>query len=114
MARSGKVRDHEGPAPIVVGSNTGIVGTISLTVFPAVSISVSAAGNRSPEVIANALSTGSHRMNYRALPTPVGSRERVSRYRHFIAACSEGKWPRAVIAPIEFKAIMSIPADQAA
>jgi hypothetical protein len=35
------------------------------------------------------------RMTHRALPRPVGSRERVTRYRHFNAACSVGKCPRA-------------------
>lgn len=31
-------------------------------------------------------------------PVPVGSRDRVTRYRHFNAASSFGKWPRAVMA----------------
>ena len=54
--------------------------TISLTVFPAVSISrSSAAGNRSAKVIANALSAGFHRMVHRARPVPVGSSDRVTR-----------------------------------
>ena len=38
-----------------------------------------AAGNRSPKVIANALSAGFHRIIHRALPAPVGSRERVTK-----------------------------------
>lgn len=29
------------------------------------------------------------------LPRPVGSSDRVTRYRHFSAAWSLGKWPRA-------------------
>jgi hypothetical protein len=40
---------------------------------------VSAAGNRSPKVIANAFRAGFHRIVHRALPTPVGSRDRVTR-----------------------------------
>jgi len=31
----------------------------------------------------------------RALPRPVGSRLRMVRYKHFMAACSLGKWPLA-------------------
>ena len=46
-------------------------------------------------VIANALSAGFHLIAHRALPRPVGSRDRVTRYRYFIAACSVGKCPRA-------------------
>lgn len=46
---------------------------------------VSDAGNRAPNVIANALSASFHRIIHRAVPTPVGSRERVTRYRQFIA-----------------------------
>jgi hypothetical protein len=47
-------------------------------------------------LIANALSAGFHRIIHRALPAPVGFRDRVTRYRHFIAACSavEEKTPR--------------------
>ena len=48
--------------------------------------------------MANAFRAGFHRMAHRALPVPVGSSDRVTRYRHFSAACSEGKWPRALIA----------------
>jgi hypothetical protein len=39
-------------------------------------------------LIANALSAGFHRIINRALPAPVRFRDRVTRYRHFIAACS--------------------------
>jgi hypothetical protein len=46
----------------------------------------------------NALITGFQRIVHRALPAPVGSRLRVTWYRHFMAACSVGKWPRARIA----------------
>lgn len=47
------------------------------------------------KVIANALSAGFHLITQRARPLPVGSRERVTRYRHFNAACSLGKCPWA-------------------
>jgi hypothetical protein len=42
------------------------------------------------------LSADFHRIIHRALPAPVGFRDRVTRYRHFIAACSavEEKTPR--------------------
>ena len=50
---------------------------------------------RPSKVIANALRASFQRMTHRALPRPVGSRERVTRYRHFNAACSVGKCPRA-------------------
>jgi len=56
------------------------------------------AGQRSLKVMANALMTGFQRIVHRVLPVPVGSRLRVTRYRHFMAACSVGKWPRARIA----------------
>jgi hypothetical protein len=47
-------------------------------------------------LIANALSAGFDRIIHRALPASVGFRDRVTRYRHFIAACSavEEKTPR--------------------
>ena len=45
--------------------------------------------------MAKALSTGFQRIVHRARPAPVGSRLRVTRYRHFNAACSVGKCPRA-------------------
>ncbi|TWJ22428.1 phage integrase family protein [Micromonospora endolithica] len=41
---------------------------------------------------------GFQRIVHRVLPAPVGSRDRVTRYRHFNAACSLGKWPRALTA----------------
>ena len=72
-------------------------GTISLTVFPAVFISRSLLpASGSAKVIANALSAGFHLIVHRALPRPVGSRDLVTRYRHFNAACSVGKCPRAL------------------
>lgn len=46
-------------------------------------------------MIANAFSAGFHLIIQRALPPPVGSSERVTRYKHFNAACSFGKCPRA-------------------
>jgi hypothetical protein len=39
-----------------------------------------------------------HRLVHRFRPFPVGSRLMTARYRHFIAACSLGKWPRAFTA----------------
>lgn len=51
----------------------------------------SAAGMRSAKVTAKALSAGLHRMVHRAWPVPLGSSPRVTRYRHFSAACSVGK-----------------------
>ena len=39
-----------------------------------------------------------HRIVHRALPAPVGSSDRVTRYRHLSAACWDGKCPRALIA----------------
>ena len=47
------------------------------------------------KVIANALGVGFYLITQRARPLLVGSRERVTRYRHFNAACSLGKCPRA-------------------
>ena len=51
--------------------------------------------NRPAKVIANALSAGFHLITQRARLPSVGSRERVTRYRRFNAACSLGKCPRA-------------------
>jgi hypothetical protein len=56
------------------------------------------AAQNSPNTIANAMSAGFHLIAHRALPRPLGSRERVTRHRHFIAACSVGKCPLAQIA----------------
>ena len=39
-----------------------------------------------------------HRFVHRLRPFPVGSRLLIARYRHFRAACSVGKWPRAFTA----------------
>ena len=39
-----------------------------------------------------------HRLVQRWRPRPVGSRLMIARYRHFRAACSVGKWPRAFTA----------------
>jgi hypothetical protein len=47
------------------------------------------------KVMAKALSAAFHRMTHRARRVPVGSSDRVTRYRHFKAAASLGKWPRA-------------------
>lgn len=46
-------------------------------------------------VIAKAFSAGFHLVAHRALPFPVGSSARVAKYRHFDAACSLEKCPRA-------------------
>lgn len=54
--------------------------------------------NRPAKVIANALRAGFHLITQRALPPPVGSSDRVTRYRHFSAAASFGKCPRALTA----------------
>lgn len=54
--------------------------------------------NRQANVMANALSAGFHLMVQRALPPPVGSRDLVTRYRHFRAAFSFGKCPLAFTA----------------
>src|SRR5829696_6756131 len=51
-------------------------------------------GMRPSKVTAKALRAGFHLVAHPALPLPVGSRDRVTRYRHSIAACSLGKWPR--------------------
>lgn len=47
------------------------------------------------EVIGCALSAGFHLIIQRALPPPVGSSDRVTRYKYLIAADSFGKCPRA-------------------
>ena len=39
-----------------------------------------------------------HRLVHRLRPRPVGSRLMIARYRHLRAACSVGKWPRALTA----------------
>ena len=44
------------------------------------------------------LSAGFRLITQRARPLLVGSRERVTRYRHFNAVCSLGKCPRACTA----------------
>lgn len=59
---------------------------------------VSAAGIRSANVIAKALRAGFHLIVHRASPVPLGSRERVTRYRVFSAAWSLGKCPLALTA----------------
>jgi len=51
-------------------------------------------------VIANALSAGFQRMVHFVCPVPVGSSERVTRYKHFNAVASVGKCPRAHTAPV--------------
>jgi hypothetical protein len=53
---------------------------------------------RSAKVTANAFSAGFHRMAHRVSPVPLGSRERTTIYRHLEAACSVGKWLRALTA----------------
>lgn len=51
--------------------------------------------SRPAKVIANVFSVGFHLVTQRALAPPVGSSDRVTRYRHLIAAASFGKCPRA-------------------
>jgi hypothetical protein len=58
------------------------VGSISLTVLPAVGWQVPAAGNRSPKVTAKALIVGFHRMAHLVRPVPAGARDREIGYRH--------------------------------
>jgi hypothetical protein len=41
---------------------------------------------RPSKVMAKALSAAFHRMTHRARPVPVGSSERVTKYKHFNAA----------------------------
>jgi hypothetical protein len=57
--------------------------------------SVSAVGQRSAKVIANALSACLHRMVHRALPRPVGSRDLVNRDRHSGRPARSGSGPLA-------------------
>jgi hypothetical protein len=57
-----------------------------------------AGSSRPSNVIANALSAGFHRFIQRRRPVPVGSSDLTARYRHFNAACSLGKCPRARVA----------------
>ena len=46
---------------------------------------------RSAKVIAKAFSAGFQRIVHRFCPVPVGSSDRVTKYRHFRADCSVGK-----------------------
>ncbi len=46
---------------------------------------------RSAKVIAKAFRAGFQRMVHRFCPVPVGSSDRVTKYRHFSAACSVGE-----------------------
>src|SRR5207247_8206581 len=48
--------------------------------------------------MSKALRAAFHRLVQRLLPFPVGSRLMIARYRHLRAACSVGKWPRALTA----------------
>lgn len=52
---------------------------------------------RPSKAIAIAFSVGFHVVAQRARPRPLGSRERVTRYRHFSAAAPFGKCPRALM-----------------
>src|SRR5439155_19557077 len=56
------------------------------------------AERRPSKVISKAFRAAFHRLVQRARPRPVGSRLMIARYRHFRAACSVGKWPRAFTA----------------
>jgi hypothetical protein len=49
-------------------------------------------------VAADRFRAGFHRVTHRACPSPLGSRERVTRYSVLSAACSVGKWPLALTA----------------
>ncbi len=46
--------------------------------------------------MAKAFNAGFQRIVHRVRPVPVGSSDRVTKYRHFSAACSFGKCPRAL------------------
>ena len=48
--------------------------------------------------MSKAFSAAFHRLVHRLRPFPVGSRLLIARYRHFSAAASVGKWPRAFTA----------------
>ena len=53
---------------------------------------------RPSKVMSKALRAAFHRLVHRFRPFPVGSRLMIARYRHLRAACSVGKWPRALTA----------------
>lgn len=61
------------------------IGSVTRTVFGIFSQYVPASGQRSPNVMAKALITGFQRIVHRVRPAPVGSRLRVTRYRHLLA-----------------------------
>src|ERR687885_188944 len=46
--------------------------------------------------MSNAFNAAFQRLDQRARPLPVGSRLQMARYNTFNAACSVGKWPRAL------------------
>src|SRR5205807_10272776 len=48
--------------------------------------------------MSKAFNAAFHRLDQRARPRPVGSRLVMARYNTFNAACSVGKWPRALTA----------------
>ena len=48
--------------------------------------------------MSKAFSAPFQRLDQRFLPVPVGSRLMMTRYRCLRAACSVGKWPRALTA----------------
>src|ERR671935_1160780 len=48
--------------------------------------------------MSKAFNAAFQRLVQRALPRPVGSRLQMARYNTFNAACSVGKWPRALTA----------------
>src|SRR5208282_1643067 len=56
------------------------------------------ADSRPSNVMSIALRAAFHRFVHRLRPFPVGSRLMTAMYRHFIAACSVGKCPRALTA----------------
>jgi len=59
---------------------------------------VSAVGQRSLKLMAKVFSAGFRRIVHLVLSVPVGPRDRVTRQRHFKAARSAGKRPRAFTA----------------
>src|SRR5438445_7370499 len=63
---------------------------------------------RPSKVMSKAFRAAFHRLVQRWRPRPVGSRLMIARYRHFRAACSVGKWPRAFTALLSLALIDSI------
>ena len=74
---------------------TGARGSISLTVFPAVSSSSFGGRESVGEGYGECVESGLPAHGPAGPAGPGRIQRPVTRYRHFRAACSEGKWPRA-------------------